>query len=335
MAATTTQLIETVLNSRKAASKAGRIAQEKDAVTLMERAAKAKNTELGLRLTEKWGHAPYEVAKAANWSEMLRPDIASYDVILINTSAGKDSQTTMRVVCDLAKKAGIMSRVHAVHADLGRMDWSGTRELAQKQADVYGIPLHVIARPQGDLPTHIKVRGKFPSSACRYCTSDHKRGQVAKVITQLARETGITERKVRVLSCMGIRAEESSRRATFAPFCLDSLNSNQTKREVHKWFPIFEMSTQDVWDDIKASGVSHHWAYDIGMPRLSCNFCFFVGTDALIVAGHHNRATLVDLVKIEEEIGHTFKHNFRLANILEAVDRGVKPTLDPQMAWVD
>jgi 3'-phosphoadenosine 5'-phosphosulfate sulfotransferase (PAPS reductase)/FAD synthetase len=301
----------------------------------MKRAAKARNVELGLRVAEKWGRAAYGVAKDTNWKEMLWPDITSYDIILINTSAGKDSQTTMRMVVGLAKQAGILDRVYAVHADLGRMDWAGTRELAQEQADEYGIPLYIVKRPQGDLPMHIESRGKFPSSACRYCTSDHKRGQVQKVITKLVREQGIKGRRVKVLNCMGVRAEESSKRASFAPLSHDSMNTNKTKRLVHKWYPIFEMSTQEVWDDIEESGVRSHWAYEIGMPRLSCNFCFFVGTDALIVAGHHNRSTLEELVRIEKKIGHTFKHNSPIADILAAVDRGEMPTLDPQMSWVD
>jgi 3'-phosphoadenosine 5'-phosphosulfate sulfotransferase (PAPS reductase)/FAD synthetase len=335
MAITTKSLFKAVLVDRKPSKKAERVKVEAKARTLVRRLYKDGDVETALRVAERYGNAAYAVARKLKWKALLEPRIEDYDLILINTSAGKDSQTTMRVVVELAKKKGILDRVYAVHADLGRMDWEGTRELAIKQAEHYGIPIEIIKRPQGDLPTHIETRGKFPSSACRYCTSDHKRGQVVKVVTKLSNALGIKGRKVRVLNCMGIRAEESSRRATFSPFAFDSFNSNKTKRTSHKWYPIFEMSTQEVWDDIEKSGVPHHWAYDIGMPRLSCNFCFFVGTDALIVSGHHNQATLKELVRIEKKIGHTFKHKFAIAEVLDAVKRGEMPTLDPNMSWVD
>jgi hypothetical protein len=50
----------------------------------------------------------------------------------------------------------------------------------------------------------------------RYCTSDQKRGQVAVLITTLTNEfialnfPGTPDRKVKVLNCMGFRAEESA-----------------------------------------------------------------------------------------------------------------------------
>ena len=37
----------------------------------------------------------------------------------------------------------------------------------------------------------------------------------------------------------------------------------------------FTWKVEDVWARIKASGVEHHKAYDLGMSRLSCCFCVF------------------------------------------------------------
>ena len=53
----------------------------------------------------------------------MTPDLKSYDFIVINTSAGKDSQAMMEYVMGLAKEAGITDRVIAVHCDLGRVEW--------------------------------------------------------------------------------------------------------------------------------------------------------------------------------------------------------------------
>jgi len=56
-------------------------------------------------------------------------DLTTVDVILINTSSGKDSLVMLDEVTRLAFLQGVLDRVVAVHADLGRSEWPGTREL--------------------------------------------------------------------------------------------------------------------------------------------------------------------------------------------------------------
>ena len=61
----------------------------------------------------------------------MEPDLASYDVILVNTSAGKDSQAMLDVIVERCDAASIpRGRIVCVHADLGRVEWDGTAELA-------------------------------------------------------------------------------------------------------------------------------------------------------------------------------------------------------------
>src|SRR5262245_37772312 len=136
------------------------------------------------------------------------PDLTAYHWILLNSSAGKDSQAMLDYVVECADRASVpRSRLIVAHADLGRVEWPGTRELAQEQARHYGLTFIAIARPQGDLLDHIAKRGRFPSPSARYCTSDHKRGQIAKVFTALAdrsRNAGVPV--CRILNCLGLRA---------------------------------------------------------------------------------------------------------------------------------
>ena len=73
-------------------------------------------------------------------------DLSTYKVILINTSAGKDSLAMLDHVYSLAVAQEATGRLQAVHCDLGRMEWVGTRELAEKQCLLYGVPLHVMIR---------------------------------------------------------------------------------------------------------------------------------------------------------------------------------------------
>lgn len=255
-------------------------------------------------------------------------NITEFDVILINTSAGKDSQAMMEYVVGLARKSGILDRVIAVHCDLRRVEWNGTKELAEEHCKHYGIKLHVVSRPQGDLLEQIEARGMFPDSSNRYCTSDQKRGQVAVLVTRLTNEyvsaTYGEEKRVRILNCMGLRAEESTARAKKNPYQVNARLTN-SKREVFDWLPIHAWTVQHVWDCIRKSGVKYHYAYDLGMPRLSCCFCIFASEGALMIAGKHNPELLAEYVRVETKIGHTFRHHFKIASIKARLDAGEQP----------
>lgn len=250
-------------------------------------------------------------------------DLSQWDVIVINTSAGKDSQAMMDYIVEIAKDQGVMNRVVAVHADLGRVEWKGTRELAEEQCAHYGIKLHVVRREKGDLLTQIEEREMFPDSQNRYCTSDQKRDQISKVFTQIVSELNLG-RQVRILNCMGLRAEESAMRAKKPAMIVDKRATNG-KREITTWLPIHHWTVGQVWARIKLSGVRHHPAYDLGMPRLSCVFCVFAPKAALMIAGKANPELLAEYVRVENKIGHTFRHGFRIAEVQEAIARGEQP----------
>lgn len=254
---------------------------------------------------------------------MNTPNIADYDYIVINSSAGKDSLAMLDYLVGLAIKQDVpMSRFLVAHADLGDMEWKGTKELAEKQASHYGVKFQAIARPQGNLLEHVRARGKWPSSKQRYCTSDHKRGQIEKVIRHLRSDRLVTK----VLNCMGVRADESPARAKKRPLETNYRISTNL-REVNNWLPIHNWTAAQVWDRIRPLGKLGliHPAYSLGMPRLSCCFCIFAPRNALMIAGQHNPDLLDKYVKVEQEIGHTFKKDFRIAAIKEALDRGEKP----------
>jgi 3'-phosphoadenosine 5'-phosphosulfate sulfotransferase (PAPS reductase)/FAD synthetase len=264
------------------------------------------------------------------------PALASYDAILVSTSGGKDSQAMLAHVVELATRAGVRERVIAVHCDLGRVEWQGTRALAARQAELLGVPFRVVRRAQGDLLDHVRRRGRWPDPARRYCTSDHKRAPVHVLLTALVREMGLP-RQARILSCMGMRAQESPGRRKLAAFEKDARASNG-KRHVDRWLPIHAWTVERVWERIRQSGLPHHEAYDLGMPRLSCVFCIYASRDALLLAGQHNRELLDAYVDVEQATGHDFKIerkvHLRLADIRDALDRGEQPTL-PILTWGD
>lgn len=253
----------------------------------------------------------------------VSPDLRAYDLIVINSSGGKDSQTLLRRVVAAADAAGVdRARLIVVHADLGEMEWKGTRALAEQQAAHYGLRFEAISRPQ-DLLAHIEERGMFPDSGNRFCTSDHKRDQIAKLFTRFVAER-FAGRAVRILNCLGMRADESPARSKLAPFS-ENKRATNGKRLVQDWLAIHAMTTAEVWADIRESGVPHHPAYDLGMPRLSCVFCIFAPRPALLLAGKHNPDLLARYVTVEKKIGHTFRHRQSLTEIQEALAKGEEP----------
>jgi hypothetical protein len=118
------------------------------------------------------------------------PDLAASDWVVLSSSGGKDSQAMLDFVVEQADRVHVpRSRLLLAHADLGRVEWPGTRELAEEQARHYGLAFVAVRRPQGDLLEHVEQRGMFPSPTARYCTANHKRGQVFKILTRLAEQT--------------------------------------------------------------------------------------------------------------------------------------------------
>lgn len=290
--------------------------------------------------------------------------LRSYDVIVVSSSGGKDSVVALDVVTQLAEQAGVADRIVVLHADLGRVEWHGTRDLAQRQAEHYGHRFEVVTREgrictskprpkkgdpkgehalyelgerYGDLLDQVLRRraqllksGKdapaWPSMDARWCTADFKRSPCERAFTALAAEwsrtTGL-KRPCRILDIQGIRAQESPKRAQQ---CQLTERKRTARQHVDTWLPIKWMSTEQVWDRIRDRDLEHHWAYDAGMPRLSCVFCVFAGRDSLMIAGEHNRELLDAYVAVEKQVGWDFKKGLSLASIRDALDAGERAT---------
>lgn len=231
------------------------------------------------------------------------------------------------VVVEAAEDEGVLDRLVVVHADLGRVEWEGTADLAREHADHYGVELRVERAAGGDLLERVEARGMWPSPQQRWCTSDLKRGPCSRTLTALARrsrESGAAERPVRILSCMGMRAEESPVRAKLEPYIHLPQQSNG-RREVWRWLPLHSWTAEQVWERIRAAGTRHHPAYDLGMPRLSCRFCIFAPRPALLLAGHHNRELLDEYVRVERATGHSFRVDLTLEGLADELDAGAVP----------
>ena len=78
--------------------------------------------------------------------------LANYDRIVVNSSAGKDSQSMLDYVVERADAEGVRDRLVVLHCDLGKspggqdIEWPGTKELAREHAEHYGLRFIVVRR---------------------------------------------------------------------------------------------------------------------------------------------------------------------------------------------
>lgn len=256
-------------------------------------------------------------------------DLRSYDLILVNTSGGKDSALAAWYIRQLAEPLGLLDRVLLVHATFPE-EWPGTVELVRRQAAALGLPIEVVSRGEA-LLDYVLRRRKWPglTRQARYCTSDFKRAPIDRVITARTPRRRWQLRPWRVLAIMGIRADESRERANRRPF-QERIRPGQITngvRSVDEWYPLFHLSTGNVWRLIREIGLEMHPAYEQGMPRLSCRFCIFAPRGALIRAGHLHRELLEKYAAVEHEIGHSFKKDLKIAEIPDTVERGENPSV--------
>lgn len=265
------------------------------------------------------------------------PDLASYDVIEISSSGGKDSLAMTSLVARMLHAAGLLDRGVIVHADMGRVEWLGTPALVEAQAKHFGLRFVTVKRPQGDLLEHVRAMGHWPKPDTRYCTSDHKRAQIYTAFTALGVEVrarralaiadGGDAGPVRILNCIGLRSEESPGRAARPQLKRDRRASGKGRSKiVDAWLPIQHWTEAEVWAECRASDAPIHPAYAHGLPRASCVFCIYAPEAALQIAGLAHPELLAEYVAVEREIGHDFKHRLPLAKVQADLAAGVRPS---------
>ena len=219
-------------------------------------------------------------------------------LFVVNHSGGKDSQAMIILLDRLVPRDQLL----VVHAPLGEVEWPGTIEHIRETIPK-GVPLVLAPVASGkSLLERIEERGQFPDPARRWCTSDFKRGPIER---EIRRHLKANPRfRGRVVNCMGMRAEESSSRAKLATWSRSSRNS-KAGRDWYDWLPIHGMTTEQVFESIRAAGQSPHWAYAAGMTRLSCSFCIMASRGDHRTAAGLRPALYRKYVALERRLNHT------------------------------
>ena len=282
-------------------------------------------------------------------------DLHDYDIIIINSSGGKDSSVALWEMDRLIKQQGYpKDRVFVSHQDLGVEEWDGTQALAKAQADMFGYEFIVsTVRKEGKkgpegydticnrtLSKHYKniervKKGElkklpppWPDPNNRWCTSDFKRTPGGRVITALTKDID----RPKVLYIFGFRAQESDARGLIPILAKNKDHSSMNKKDpekklVYNFLPVHDWLEDRVWEVIHENKIPYHEAYNLGMPRLSCCFCIYASRDALVIAGRANPEKLQKYVDVEKETGFVFKiDGTSLEEVQQAIEDGYDPT---------
>lgn len=234
--------------------------------------------------------------------------------------------------------------VLACHADLGRAEWPQTPGHVEQICRRYGIELEVVRRPKGDLLTRFeeRIESLAGTDTCfwpapgptRYCTSDMKTTPLNTIVT----------RYERVISAVGIRAEESRERAQkscWVPHKRDGKRMAGVKgrpvREALTWNAVFDWLIGDVWQELGTSRVDlirrqelyregkvgeafdgwiAHPAYVLGNDRLSCVLCIMGSRSDLLNGARHNPALYQHYVELEQRTGFKFQQGKALGDLI-------------------
>lgn len=217
---------------------------------------------------------------------------------IVNVSGGKDSTATYLRAIELGRPftavfADTGNEHEAVYEYIDRLPALAggppirtvradfTRQLARHKEYLLrvwpteGIPNNVVQEaarlhePTGNPYLDLCIlKGRFPSRKAQFCTDELKVSPIIEQVILPALKNGP------VLKWLGIRAEESIRRAKQPTY-------NRHECGCYVWRPIFRWSLADVWEIHKRHNVPRNPLYDMGMGRVGCMPCINCRKDEL------------------------------------------------------
>lgn len=283
--------------------------------------------------------------------------------LVISVSGGKDSLAMTSAL----RRAFPSPETHLVFSDLGAAEWPQTRPFVESMGPRFNVPVHIVERhrttPDGpqreDLVQHFERKQKdrpgqphWATPSLRYCTSDHKRGPIDKLLRTFPL----------VVNAEGIRAQESDNRAKRHPLTLRAqiTGSAFKKLSLHDaiaawaaqdptkkparlaldWYPIFHWSEEEVWEEIghpldelnarralyaqgrheeALAGWSAHVCYVYGARRCSCVYCIMSSKNDLKVGLREMPELGARYIAMEQSSGYSFQQGRSLHEVAATI----------------
>jgi 3'-phosphoadenosine 5'-phosphosulfate sulfotransferase (PAPS reductase)/FAD synthetase len=240
--------------------------------------------------------------------------VSSDAPVAIGVSGGKDSQAAALATFRHLDMVGHAGERILIHADLGSVEWNDSFRICEELADHLKCDLIVVRRKAGGLmerwesrwlssKTRYETLSTVTLVPCwstpdmRFCTSEQK---THVIIAELKRRF----KSQRIINVTGVRREESRSRSRMPVADIDASG------RILNWRPIADLTVEEVFALIDASGLHPHPAYRIfGMSRVSCRFCIMSALADLIAAAGQSESHQLyrSMVGLEIESGFAFQ----------------------------
>ena len=208
------------------------------------------------------------------------PKFHENDLVIASISGGKDSAALA-----IALQEASIPFV-AVFADTG---WEAPETYAHLEVmeRVLGVTIHRVGFP-GGMRAKVLARAGFPARMQRWCTVELK----VKPLDAFALALGEKEDRA-VLQAVGIRAEESEKRAAMAEV------EHDESRGLTVWRPLLHWTIEDVLAAHHRAGLPVNPLYQRGHERVGCWPCIYSSKAEIRLWAEHDPDRVREVADLE------------------------------------
>ena len=250
-------------------------------------------------------------------------------VVAFSVSGGKDSSVAAHAVNVYLDSIGHPREDRiAVHADLGRIEWSQSHAICESLAKQLGVELWTVRHSRHDMISRWEERftrgkaryanleifnliGPWSSASLRFCTAEMKQQVISPALKK--RFPGRT-----IISVIGVRREESANRASTPVSKQEPRWDGRDGTRLISWNPIVNMLTPEVFAYHTAHRIDLHEAYTrFRSSRVSCTYCVLQKIDdqKASSACNDNHQNYRHLVEMEARSTFSFQPTRWLADV--------------------
>lgn len=202
--------------------------------------------------------------------------------VIASVSGGKDSTALILAL----REAGIAARY--VFADTG---WEApeTLEYLDYLRERLGIVIDVVRSRHGGLVDIARKKAGFPMRLGRWCTISTKIEPLREYFDSVEATDG------EAISALGIRAEESEKRAAMPVF------EDSQEWGGYVWRPLLAWTVSDVLEIHNLHGVKVNPLYHRGHSRVGCYPCIFADKEEIRLVADHSPSRIDEIRRLEEE----------------------------------
>lgn len=239
--------------------------------------------------------------------------------LIVSISGGKDSDAQALLLNKFLARINYEGQRVLLHADLGRIEHAESIRQCRALAKFINWKLLIVRREKGDLLDRYEQRwhdncvryaqlrcvtliSPFPSNnGLLFCRSELKVAPILRKALQLF--PGQT-----IINCVGLRAEESSKRAKSPISQRNARIDRKDGTTCYNWNPVVNLKIEDVWLTHNQAGFPRHPQYDRGNTRISCAYCV-VGSQNDLRAGaevstNHNSYRIITTLELRSSFSY-------------------------------